>query len=58
MGVSSSRPAGWGEVSHYYYNFYNSKYVYNPDVKWETTITRNIGIDFGFFKKNALWQYD
>ena len=57
-GVSSSRPAGWGEVSHYYYNFYNSKYVYNPDVKWETTITRNIGIDFGFFKERLSGTID
>lgn len=23
--------------------------LYNPDLKWETTITRNIGIDYGFF---------
>ena len=22
----------------------------NPDLKWETTITRNVGLDFGFFK--------
>lgn len=22
----------------------------NPDLKWETTITRNIGLDFGFFE--------
>ena len=57
-GVSSSRPAGWGEVSHYYYNFYNSKYVYNPDVKWETTITRNVGLDFGFFKERLSGTID
>ena len=23
-------------------------YLYNPDLKWETTVTRNLGIDFGF----------
>ena len=22
----------------------------NPDLKWETTYTRNLGLDFGFFK--------
>jgi TonB-linked SusC/RagA family outer membrane protein len=22
----------------------------NPDLKWETTVTRNLGLDFGFFK--------
>jgi TonB-linked SusC/RagA family outer membrane protein len=26
----------------------------NPDLKWETTLTRDIGIDFGLFK-NRLW---
>lgn len=57
-GASSSRPAGWGEVSHYYYNFFNSKYVYNPGVKWETTITRNIGFDFGFFKERLSGTVD
>ena len=25
-------------------------YLPNPDLKWETTVTRNFGIDFGFFK--------
>lgn len=49
--ANNNRPAGWGETSHYYYTFYNTKYVYNPDVKWEKTITRNIGLDFGFFKE-------
>ena len=57
-GVSSNRSAGWGEVSHYYYTFYNTKYVYNPDVKWETTITRNLGIDFGFFKERLSGTLD
>jgi TonB-linked SusC/RagA family outer membrane protein len=23
--------------------------LYNPNIKWETTFTRNLGIDFGFF---------
>ena len=31
-----------------YYEF-QSKYPVNPNVKWETTITRNIGLDFGMF---------
>ena len=53
-----ARLLGWGEVSHYYYEFYNSKYVYNPDVKWETTITRNIGLDFGFFKERLSGTID
>lgn len=24
--------------------------LYNADLKWETTVTRNLGVDFGFFK--------
>ncbi len=28
----------------------NNGYLANPDLKWETTITRNIGIDYGFFR--------
>lgn len=27
-----------------------SKFMANPDLKWETTITRNIGLDFTLFK--------
>ncbi len=48
-GISSSRPAGWGEESRFYYKFYNTTYPVNPNVKWETTVTRNIGLDFGLF---------
>lgn len=25
-------------------------YLYNPELKWETTVTRNFGIDYGFFQ--------
>lgn len=48
-GISSSRPAGWGEESRFYYKFYNTRYPVNPNVKWETTVTRNLGLDFGLF---------
>ena len=57
-GVSSEDPAGWREMSRYYYQFYNTKYVYNPNVKWETTITRNLGFDFGFFKERLSGTVD
>ena len=26
----------------------HGKALYNPDLKWETTLTRNVGIDYGF----------
>ncbi len=56
--ISSSRPAGWGETSRYYYKFNNAGYLYNPAIKWETTITRNLGIDFGFFKERLSGTVD
>lgn len=30
----------------------------NPNLKWETTITRNIGIDFGFFNNRITGSLD
>ena len=33
---------------------YSSDEMANRDLKWETTITRNIGVDFGLFN-NRLW---
>jgi len=31
-------------------NFWSTgKTLYNPDLKWETTVSRNIGLDFGMF---------
>lgn len=29
---------------------YNSNILINPDLKWETTITQNLGLDYEFFK--------
>ena len=33
-------------------------YLYNPDLKWETTITRNIGVDFGFWNNRISGTLD
>lgn len=30
------------------YNFYRESYIGNPDVHWETSIKKNLGIDYGF----------
>lgn len=48
-GVSRNRSVGWGETDHYYYNFYDNNFLSNPEVKWETTYSTNLGFDFGFF---------
>ena len=52
-----SKSAGWGEKGGYYYEF-ASKYPVNPDIKWETTITRNLGIDFGFLNGKIDGSFD
>ncbi len=57
-GIGNKNPAGWGETSRHYYNFYNTRELYNPDVKWETTITRNLGLDFGFFKERISGTFE
>lgn len=48
-GLSSTKPIGFGEVPQPYYQP-SSSVLYNPDLKWETTITRNLGLDFGLLK--------
>ncbi len=35
-----------------------SGYLYNPNLKWETTITRNFGIDYGFFRGRLSGSVD
>ncbi len=35
-----------------------SQYKVNDDLKWETTLTRNFGIDFGFFKQRLSGSLD
>ncbi|HEY0610122.1 MAG TPA: SusC/RagA family TonB-linked outer membrane protein, partial [Chitinophaga sp.] len=45
---SSTRPYGAGDVPNPYYTYASSQLT-NPDVKWETTITRNVGLDFDLF---------
>lgn len=35
-----------------------SDYLYNPSLKWETTVTRNIGIDYGFLNNRISGTLD
>jgi TonB-linked SusC/RagA family outer membrane protein len=32
--------------------------LYNPDLKWETTVTRNVGIDYGFWDNRLSGSLD
>lgn len=56
-GLSSAKPIGFGEVPQPFYQP-SSSVLYNPDLKWETTITRNGGIDFGLFKERINGSID
>ena len=32
--------------------------LYNPDLKWETTVTRNLGLDYGFWNNRISGAID
>jgi TonB-dependent starch-binding outer membrane protein SusC len=57
FGPSSTRPYGAGDIPNPYYTYASSQ-LPNPDIKWETTITRNIGLDFAFFRNRLLGTLD
>ena len=45
LSSSSSNMANMGNAG---YNYFWTPYAYDPNITWETTITYNAGIDFGF----------
>lgn len=47
-GPSQNRPYGAGDINQTYYNILNSS-LPNPNLKWETTVSRNLGLDFSLF---------
>src|SRR5690554_11122 len=48
--VRNQKPYGVGDVPNNYYTATN-KQLANPSLRWETTITRNLGLDFGLFNE-------
>ena len=54
---SSSKYYGAGNEQNPHYTLNNSQLA-NPDLKWETTITRNVGLDFGFFDERISGSLD
>jgi len=54
---TANRPYGAGGLNQTYYTFVNGS-LPNPNLKWETTISRNIGLDFGFFKNRLSGTLD
>jgi TonB-linked SusC/RagA family outer membrane protein len=55
---SSNGPTQWSinEVRQSAYNPQNT--IANPDLKWETTITRNLGVDFTLFNNRVYGTID
>jgi TonB-linked SusC/RagA family outer membrane protein len=54
---TDNRPIGFADVAQPYYG-YASSLLPNPDIRWETTVTRNTGIDFTLFKQRLSGTLD
>ncbi|MGS0747005.1 SusC/RagA family TonB-linked outer membrane protein [Halpernia sp. GG3] len=52
-----SGPGAQYQFGGNYYNFYRPE-IYNPNLKWETTTTKNLGLDFGFLKERITGTID
>lgn len=51
------RGPGFGNFDNLYYTP-SSSVLYNPNIKWESTATNNIGLDFGFFNRRLSGSID
>lgn len=56
MASATGKHPGFNEKSTEM--FEHASVLYNPDLKWETTTTRNLGIDYGFFKGRLSGSLD
>ena len=54
---SGGKYYGAGNEQNPHYTLNNSQLA-NPDLKWETTVTRNLGLDFGFFNERLSGSVD
>lgn len=54
---TDNRPIGFGDVAQPYYG-YSTSLLPNPDIKWETTVTRNTGFDFALFNSRINGSFD
>jgi TonB-linked SusC/RagA family outer membrane protein len=48
---------GQYQVGNTFYNYYSPS-AYDPDLKWETTTTYNVGLDYGFLKGRLYGSVD
>ena len=54
---STNRGPGFGNVDNAYYTP-SENTLYNPELKWETTTNRNIGLDFSFYNGKIVGSFD
>ena len=55
---SGSTAPEFNNEEYNYYQFADQTYLYDPDLKWETTITRNVGVDWGFWNNRLSGSLD
>ncbi|WP_276481999.1 SusC/RagA family TonB-linked outer membrane protein [Paraflavitalea pollutisoli] len=55
--ISDVRTIGFGDVANPYYVFASTE-LPNPSLRWETTVTRNAGLDFTLFKNKVTGSLD
>ncbi|MCX2679998.1 TonB-dependent receptor [Galbibacter sp. EGI 63066] len=53
----TNRGPGFGNEEQVYYTPSSSS-LYNPELKWETTVTNNVGLDFGLFNRRLSGSFD
>ncbi|MEZ4829891.1 MAG: TonB-dependent receptor [Bacteroidia bacterium] len=54
---STLRGPGFGNVDNAYYTP-SGRTLYNPNVRWETTVNRNVGLDFTLFNNRISGTVD
>ncbi|SEF60719.1 iron complex outermembrane recepter protein [Halpernia humi] len=52
-----SGPGAQYQFGGSFYNFYRPN-IYNPNLKWETATTKNLGLDFGFLNDRITGSVD
>ncbi len=57
FSASTLRGIGFNNYENVYYSPSSSS-LYNPNLKWETTLSKNFGLDFGFFQNKLRGSFD
>lgn len=55
--TSVTRTYGWGDINNTYWTP-GSSVLPNPNIKWETTVTRNAGLDFSLFRNRLSGTFE